>query len=68
MGAQEFKHCSVVSGKFLDFFFKLIMIILRTMTKNHNPKKNVNTEIFTYQRLLKSLGTPRINYCQQQIK
>lgn len=21
------------------------------MTKNHNPKKNVNTEIFTYQRL-----------------
>lgn len=51
MGAQEFKHCSVVSGKFLDFFFKLIMIILRTMTKNHNPKKNVNTEIFTYQRL-----------------
>lgn len=27
------------------------MKILRTMTKNHNPKKNVNTEIFTYQRL-----------------
>lgn len=27
------------------------MIILRTMTKNHNPKKNVNTDTFTYQRL-----------------